>query len=164
MHSLTLFVCCLFASCELSAPVAGEGELSGELIFPLSQQHNHAPGIAELPDGSLIVSWYRGSGERTADDVAVWGARRQRGQTEWSTPFLMADTPGFPDCNTAMMADKDGRLWLFWPVIIANSWESALTHYQVASQPSGAGCPDWDDTKRGSGVNSRNGPSGALHY
>ena len=40
-----------------------------ELVFPLNSQHNHAPGVAELSDGSLFVSWYRGSGERSADDV-----------------------------------------------------------------------------------------------
>ena len=27
----------------------------------------------------------------------------------------MADTPGFPDCNTAMLIDSQKRLWLFWP-------------------------------------------------
>ena len=35
------------------------------ITFPLHQQHNHAPGIAELPSGELFVTWYRGSGERT---------------------------------------------------------------------------------------------------
>ena len=51
-----------------------------ELIFPLNPQHNHAPGIVECPGGDLFVSWYRGSGERTADDVAVYGAWRAKGE------------------------------------------------------------------------------------
>jgi predicted neuraminidase len=118
-----------------------------ELVFPLHHQHNHAPGIAELPNGDLIVSWYRGSGERSADDVAVFGSRLRRGQTQWSEAFLMADTPGFPDCNTCLMVDGRGRLWLFWPVVLANSWESCLTHYQVADDPTGQGPPKW--THRG---------------
>jgi predicted neuraminidase len=115
-----------------------------ELVFPLNPQHNHAPGVAELSDGSLFVSWYRGSGERSADDVAVYGARLPRGATEWSESYLLADTPGFPDCNTCLMVDKSGALWLFWPVILANSWESCITHYQVASRPTGEGPPTWD--------------------
>jgi len=115
-----------------------------ELVFPLNPKHNHAPGVAELPDGELFVSWYRGSGERTADDVAVYGARLKPGAKEWSKDFLLVDTPGFPDCNTCLMCDKDGKLWLFWPVILANSWESCLTHYLVASNPAGDGCPKWD--------------------
>jgi predicted neuraminidase len=114
-----------------------------ELIFPLNTQHNHAPGIAELADGSLIVSWYRGSGERSADDVAVLGARLSVGATAWSEPFVMHDTPGFPDCNTALHCDANGRLMLFWPVILANSWESCLTHVRVSEDPIGEGCPNW---------------------
>ncbi|MCA9051726.1 MAG: exo-alpha-sialidase [Planctomycetaceae bacterium] len=117
---------------------------SAELIFPLHDKHNHAPGIAELANGELIVSWYRGSGERSADDVAVWGARRKADGDAWSEPFLMADTVGFPDCNTALMTDSDGRLFLFWPVIIANSWESCLTRVKVSNDPSGSGCPTWN--------------------
>ena len=117
---------------------------SAEFVFPLHSQHNHAPGIAELANGELIVSWYRGSGERSADDVAVWGARKTTAADAWSEPFLMADTPGFPDCNTALMTDADGRLFLFWPVIIANSWESCLTRVKVSDDPSGTSCPAWN--------------------
>jgi predicted neuraminidase len=127
----------------VTAVFAAEPHFASELIFPLHAQHNHAPGIAELADGSLFVSWYRGSGERKADDVAVWGARRPAGQRDWSEPFVITDTPGFPDCNTCLMVDDKQRLWLFWPVILANSWESCLTRYQVAEQPTGVGNPKW---------------------
>lgn len=120
-----------------------EPVFQAELVFPLHDQHNHAPGIAELSDGSLIVSWYRGSGERSADDVAVWGARKPAGGEEWSKAFLMADTPGFPDCNTCLMVDERNRLWLFWPTIIANSWESCLTRFKVSDDPVGTGSPLW---------------------
>jgi predicted neuraminidase len=115
-----------------------------ELVFPLHPQHNHAPGIVECPNGDLLVSWYRGSGERSADDVAVYGARRKAGSGKWGDAFLMADTPGFPDCNTTMFIDRDGKLWLFWPVIIANSWESCLTHYRVSSDYQNGGAPRWE--------------------
>ncbi|NOX56947.1 MAG: exo-alpha-sialidase, partial [Planctomycetes bacterium] len=114
-----------------------------ELIFPLDRQHNHAPGIVECPNGDLLVSWYRGSGERTADDVAVYGARRSHGSNRWSKPFVMADRPGFPDCNTCMMIDLKGRLWLFWPTILANTWESCLTNYRVSTDYQRSGPPRW---------------------
>jgi hypothetical protein len=55
----------------------------------------------------------------------------------------MADTPGFPDGNTAMFIDSQNRLWLFWPLVIANSWESCLTHYLVSSGYEGDGAPEW---------------------
>lgn len=114
-----------------------------QLVFPLRTDHNHAPGIVSLPSGELIASWYRGSGERSADDVAVYGSRLRPGAAVWDEAFLMADTPGFPDCNTCMMIDGDQRLWLFWPTIIANSWESCLTNYRVSSDFARPGAPTW---------------------
>lgn len=125
--------------------VAGE-LLRSEFVFPYSMQHNHAPGIVEFPNGDLLCSWYRGAGERKADDVAVFGAWKKAGDNNWSTPFVMADQPGFPDCNTCMHVDTNGRLWLFWPTIIANSWESCLTRFKSAPAPTGQKLtePQWD--------------------
>jgi predicted neuraminidase len=119
---------------------------AAELVFPLHDQHNHAPGIVECPNGDLLVSWYRGTGERSADDVAVLGARKKSGESAWSEPFIMADTPGFPDCNTCMMLDRHGQLWLFWPTIVANTWESCLTNYRTSRDFADPGAPQWDST------------------
>jgi predicted neuraminidase len=115
-----------------------------ELVFPLHPQHNHAPGVVECPNGDLLASWYRGAGECRADDVAVYGARLRKGSKRWSEPFPLADTPGFPDCNTTLFIDAGKRLWLFWPVILANNWESCLTNYRVATAYEGEGPPKWD--------------------
>src|SRR6516225_5152462 len=140
MHSLTIVALIALPGPQGEAPL-----LEAELVFPLdAKQHNHAPGIVESPNGDLLVSWYRGSGERNADDVAVLGARRKKGESSWSEPFLMADHPGFPDCNTCMLVDDKGRLCLFWPLILANSWESCLTNYRVSSDYAGPGAPKWE--------------------
>jgi len=128
----------------LGAPAETTPRFSAELIFPLHHQHNHAPAIVECPSGDLLVSWYRGSGERKADDVAVYGARRPRKKPQWSEPFLMVDTPGFPDGNTAMFIDSRRRLWLFWPIVLANTWESCITTYRVANRYDASGSPKWD--------------------
>src|SRR5690606_3975615 len=92
-----LFVSLVLTLLVASFSPAADPFLQAELVFPLHPQHNHAPGIVECPNGDLLVSWYRGSGERKADDVAVYGARLKKGETAWSEPFLMVDTPGFPD-------------------------------------------------------------------
>jgi predicted neuraminidase len=134
----------LLIGSSLGAPGETGPRFGAELIFPLHPQHNHAPAIVECPNGDLLVSWYRGSGERKADDVAVFGARRPRKKTQWSEPFLMVDTPGFPDGNTAMFIDSRRRLWLFWPIVLANTWESCVTAYRVADHYDGAGSPNWD--------------------
>ncbi len=119
-------------------------EYREELIFPLHPQHNHAPGIVECPNGDLLASWYRGSGERRSDDVAVFGARLKKGESTWSEPFVLADNPEFPDCNTCMMVDVQGKLWVFWPIILDNQWDSALTNYLVSSDYESDGPPKWD--------------------
>jgi predicted neuraminidase len=113
------------------------------LIFPLHPLHNHGSCIVELPAGGFLACWYRGSGERRADDVAIYGARLKTGASGWSQPFVMADTPGFPDANPCMTADGRGRLWLFWPTILDNRWESALLKARIADDPGSDGPPDW---------------------
>ncbi|HET6323966.1 MAG TPA: sialidase family protein [Planctomycetaceae bacterium] len=137
----------VFILLSLGSPSAFSADESGfrsELVFPYRADHNHAPGLVECSNGDLIASWYRGSGERSSDDVRVFGARLRKGSHEWSKDFLMADFPGFPDCNTCMMIDSEERLWLFWPLILANSWESALTNFLVSRDYFGDGAPKWD--------------------
>jgi predicted neuraminidase len=114
------------------------------LVFPLNPKHNHAPGIVELPNGDLLASWYRGSGERSADDVAVLGARLPKGSDQWGPAQVWADTPGFPDGNTALFLDRKERLWLFWPQVLANTWESCITNYRISKQYASDGAPVWD--------------------
>src|SRR5207244_8702086 len=82
---------------------------SGELVFPLEKWHNHSSSLVELPNGDLFVCWYHGSGERTADDVIIEGARLKKGSQEWTGRSLLADTPGFPDPNPVMFVDSRQR-------------------------------------------------------
>ncbi len=134
-------------ACWASAVLAVAAEKpfhTSELIFPLEHWHNHGSCIVETPNGDLIVCWFHGSGERTADDVKVEGARRRRGAKTWSPRFTMADTPGYPDTNCCMFIDPAGRLWLMWPTILANTWESALMKYRISADYAGNGPPSWD--------------------
>jgi predicted neuraminidase len=114
-----------------------------ELIFPLEHWHNHASCIVETPKGDLLVCWFHGSGERTADDVKIEGARKRRGASTWSKRFTLADTPEYPDTNCTMFIDPQGRLWLLWPTILANKWETALMKYRIASDYHHDGPPKW---------------------
>src|SRR5262245_47487852 len=118
--------------------------LTSELLFPLEHWHNHGSAVVELQNGDLLACWFHGSGERTADDVVVLGARLTKGLRAWSAPFLMADTPGYPDTNSTMFVDPDKRLWLLWPTILANEWQTALMKYKVASSFDAAGKPQWN--------------------
>jgi predicted neuraminidase len=116
-----------------------------ELIFPLEKIHNHSSSIVELPNGNLLVCWFHGSGERTADDVVINAARFSQKTGKWGTPFIIADTPGFPDTNPTMFIDSKQRLFLLWPTIIAHQWETALMKYKISSDyQQETGPPKWE--------------------
>lgn len=125
-----------------------EGFLKGQLIFPLESWHNHGSCIVECPNGDLLACWFHGSGERRADDVEILGARRVAATGQWTEPFPMADTPGFPDTNCCMIIDQNETLWLLWPTIQANLWESALMKYKTSTNyMMPAGPPQWDQMR-----------------
>src|SRR5438270_8231267 len=140
MFPKLLLFCLVAHSVWAAAP-----QISGELIFPLEKWHNHSSSVVELPNGDLLTVWFHGSGERTADDVLIRGARWNHTSKKWSAPFLMADTPGFPETNPVLFLDSKQRLFFLWPLIIAHKWETALMKYRISSdyqQPDGP--PRWE--------------------
>jgi len=124
-----------------------EPQYESQLIFPLESWHNHGSCIVQTQEGDLLACWFHGSGERKSDDVMILGARKRKGDSSWSQPFLMADTPEFPDTNCCMIIDPKQRLWLLWPTIQANLWESALMKYQISENYHGDGPPVWNQEK-----------------
>lgn len=114
-----------------------------KLVFPPEARHNHGSCIVEVPNGDLLVCWYRGSGERTADDCEIVGARLRKGAKDWSAPFPMADTPGFPDTNSCMTIGKDGVLRLFYGTVQSNQWESTLLKMRESRDFRKPGPPVW---------------------
>jgi predicted neuraminidase len=100
--------------------------------------------VVETSDGNLLATWYSGSGERKSDDVVIQGAWLKKGDSKWQPRFLMADTPGYPDCNPAVFAAPDKSLWLFWPTILDHNWEGALLKFAMAgNNPRPPGAPVW---------------------
>ncbi len=128
----------------LARPAGGQvqGLVTGDL-FPLQHEHVHSSTLVELPGGDLLCAWFAGSGERKANDVRIMGCRKKPGQP-WSLPFLMADTPGLPDCNPVLFLDRKKKLWLFWIVVRANRWEASLLKYRTSTQYAGKGAPRWE--------------------
>jgi len=113
-------------------------------IFPLQEMHVHSSTIVEAPNGDLIAAWFHGSGERTADDVVIQGARLKKGESEWGPVFLMADTHDLPDCNPVLFIDAQERLWLFWMVIHTNRWERSILKYRISEDYQNDGAPNWN--------------------
>ncbi len=121
--------------------------LRSELIFTPEHWHNHGSCIVETPRGDLIACWFHGSGERKSDDVKIEGARLRRGSAQWSPRTTFADTPGYPDTNCAMFLDPQGKLWLVWPTILANLWESSLLKCRISDDYERNSAPAWKEDR-----------------
>ena len=78
------------------AAQAPAGSTAPELLFPVEHWHNHSSSIVEHPDGHLLVTWFHGSGERTADDVELLGAWQREGTTTWTAPAASPTRPAIP--------------------------------------------------------------------
>ena len=127
----------------VAGAVGAEPLREERFVFPLQPSHVHSSSIVECPNGDLLCAWFQGSGERTATDVAILGARLRAGAAAWSPAFPMADTPEFPDLNPVLFVDPRGELWLFWITVLAERWEDALLRFRKARDYAGEGAPRW---------------------
>jgi predicted neuraminidase len=97
-----------------------------------------------LPNGDFLCVWFNGSGERTSDDVKLMGARLEKGKTNWSEPFLMADTPNIPDCNPVLFLNHEKKLFLVWIAVQANKWEQSILRFRTSTDYLKNGPPIWN--------------------
>lgn len=146
MKSLSIFLFCLFAGWSSSVaqvvPPTTITVADSTLVFPLQSQHVHGSSVVQLPDGDLLLAWFEGSGERTADDVRIMGARLKKGKRQWSKPFELADTPYLPDCNPVLFM-AGNKLFLVWIAVQANKWEHSILRIRSTSTYTGEGAPTW---------------------
>jgi predicted neuraminidase len=130
----------LLAQSEIiKAPIIFEN-----LIFPQQEKHVHGSSIVSLPNGDFLATWFQGSGERNADDVKIFGARLKKGEHQWSTPFLMADTKDIPDCNPVLFLNSKGKLFLVWVAVEANRWEYSILRFRTSTDYLNDGAPKWN--------------------
>jgi predicted neuraminidase len=87
-------------------------------------QSCHASNVAALKDGSIFCVWFAGSKEG-ADDVSIWGARRQN--QVWSKPRILAQQENLPHWNPVLFVRPDGGVLLFYKVgREISSWQTLL--------------------------------------
>jgi predicted neuraminidase len=114
------------------------------LIFTPQNEHSHGSSIVALPNGDFLAAWFQGSGERNADDVRIMGARLEKGEKEWSNPFLMADTKGLPDCNPVLFLNNKNKLFLVWIAVQGNRWEGSILRTRTTTNYNGSDAPVWE--------------------
>ncbi len=115
-----------------------------EFIFPPQNEHAHGSSIVQIPNGDFLACWFQGSGERTADDVRIMGSRLQKGKQQWENPFVMADTPGLPDCNPVLFLNNKNKLFLVWIAVQGNRWEGSILRTRTTMNYNNPGAPVWE--------------------
>ena len=124
-----------------------DAQINTEMIFDLQAHHVHSSSIVELPNGDLLTVWFEimDSGkERTSKNVKLMGARLRNGTAIWTQPFLMADTPLFPDGNPVLFLNSKNKLFLVWDVLQAEVWHAAVLKMRTSIDYSGEGAPIWE--------------------
>lgn len=95
------------------------------LPSPTPTPYNHTASLAALPDGTLLVAWTAGFRE-LADDTAIYLSRRDTNGI-WSTPVVLADTPGRPDANCVLFLDDANTLHLYYAAMFGATFCESLT-------------------------------------
>jgi len=124
-----------------------DAQIKAEMIFDLQTHHVHSSSIVELPNGDLLTVWFEimDSGkERTSKNVKLMGARLRKGKDIWTQPFLMAETPYFPDGNPVLFLNSQNKLFLVWDVLQAEVWHAAVLKIRTSIDYSGEGAPVWE--------------------
>lgn len=104
-------------------------------------RYKHPATIAELQNGDLYIAYYGGEGEYKGD-TAVLGMRLVKGQSEWSRPQIIADTPNRSEGNAAVWQAPDGIVWLFYVTNYGPTWSSARVKYKISKD----GAHTWSDS------------------
>ncbi|MBV9873846.1 MAG: exo-alpha-sialidase [Verrucomicrobia bacterium] len=101
---------------------------------------NHGGSLAELPDGSLVCSWYAASSE-AAPDARIFSSRLVRGSRTWTEPEVIVgpQTPiqGHWLANksvgdTVLFLDHEQCLWLFFAGVTIGGWSGAHVDFVVS--------------------------------
>jgi predicted neuraminidase len=101
---------------------------------------NHGGSLAELPDGSLVCTWYAASSE-AAPDARILGSRLIKGSRTWTEPEVIvrpqAPIPGHWLTNksvgdTVLFLDRSQCLWLFFAGVTIGGWSGSHVDFVVS--------------------------------
>jgi predicted neuraminidase len=93
--------------------------------------YKHPASIAQFHNGDLFIAYYGGAGEYDTK-TAVYGSRRRAGDSQWSPPAVIADTPMFSDGNAVIWQDPDKVVWLFYVVRYGDTWSHSIIQAKLS--------------------------------
>ena len=102
---------------------------------------SHVASIGELPDGTLVATWYAGSREG-AGDVAIYLSTRAPGRGGWSPPRAIVTRESAARelnrhirkvGNSLIFADSAGKLWLLYVTVSIGGWSGSSLNLTTSS-------------------------------
>lgn len=124
---LTLLAC-------LPVPFAEARDFKIERVFgpeTPTGPYKHPASFDELDNGDFYLCYYGGEGEYQGD-TAVFGARLKKGETKWSDPKPIADTPWLSEGNGAIWQAPDGLVWLFYLNRYGDTWSTSRIKAKIS--------------------------------
>ncbi len=126
----------------VSAYAQPEGVTIEHVIGPeFPGAYKHPASITQLANGGLYIAYYGGGGEYE-DDSKVWGMRRPKGASAWSTPEPIADTPFLSEGNPVVWQAPDGLVWLFYVQRYGETWSQSRIKAKISED----GARTWSDS------------------
>ena len=104
-------------------------------------RYKHPASITQLTNRDLYIAYYGGSGEY-GDDTAVYGSRLKVGETQWTEPKAIADTPDIGEGNPVVWQAPDSRVWLFYVNRYGETWSNARVKVKISDD----GAQTWSDS------------------
>jgi predicted neuraminidase len=116
--------------------IAADMDLETEVVIPFDSDapgpYRHPAMFCELDNGDLYVVYYGGAGEYEGD-TAVYGFRKPHGGHAWTTPRVIADTPGRSEGNAVVWQGPQGTVWLFYLTRYGETWSTSRIKYKTSS-------------------------------
>ncbi len=132
LTTLALFV----PTVLLPASAIAADDLWTEVVIPADSNapgpYRHPCMFDELDNGDLYVVYYGGAGEYEGD-TAVYGFRKEQGSDTWSTPEIIADTPGRSEGNAVIWQGPKEVVWLFYLTRYGDTWSTSRIKYKTST-------------------------------
>ena len=142
-HNCVAIASILLMHLGASLGLAAEDDIKLERVFgpEIPGRYKHPSSITELDGGDLYLVYYGGEGEYEGD-TAVYGSRRKNGETAWSIPKKIADTPFRSEGNGVIWQSPEGPVWLFYVNRYGDTWSSS----RIKAKVSNDGAHTWSDS------------------
>ncbi len=106
-----------------------------QAYLPIIGKRSHAANLLSLPNGDLLCFWF--TGREGSSGVSIAMSRLGLGSSQWSSPVILAQHPGWSDQNPVPFRAPNGKLWLFHTSQQAGKGQTTAIVYDLTSNDQG---------------------------